>query len=192
MTVQHQNVKSLKKLVFISFMAGVAFIIQYLDFPLPFFPPFLKIDFSEIPALIIAVLFGPAAGITVEFLKNTIHFIVKGSETGIPVGQMANFLAGTLLILGTTWVYKRIPSKKGLVLGLLFGSGIMAITMSLANYYFILAFYEKLLNYSTTSSEKLILVLSGIGPFNLIKGVMLTMLMIPIYTSLQSRLKQLL
>ncbi len=188
--MRYQNGRSLKQVILISVMAGIAFIIQYLDFPLPFFPPFLKIDFSEIPALLMAVLFGPAAGILVEFLKNVLHFLVKGSETGIPIGQMANFFAGTILILGTTWVYNRIPTKKGLILGLLFGSGVMAIIMSLANYYFILSFYEKLLNYSTTSSEKLILVLSGIAPFNLIKGVIITLMMIPIYASLKARLKQ--
>jgi len=190
--MKNQKPKSLKQLIVISVMAAIAFIIQYFDFPLPFFPPFLKIDFSEIPAIFTAIVFGPASGIMVEFFKNLLHYIVKGSETGIPVGQIANFLAGTLLILGTTFIYHRKPTKIGLLSGLLFGSFIMAVVMSFANYYFILSFYEKLLNYSTTSAEKWILVLSGIGPFNFVKGILITLIMLPIYTSMKPRLKQLL
>ncbi|OEF98804.1 riboflavin transporter FmnP [Vulcanibacillus modesticaldus] len=181
--------KSLNQAILISVMSAIAFIIQYFDFPLPFMPPFLKIDFSEIPALLIAIMFGPSAGIMVEFLKNTLHFIIKGSETGIPIGQMANFLAGTILILGTTLVYKKKSTKGGLILGLILGSISMAIVMSIANYYLILPFYEKMLNYSTTASEKLILIISGIGPFNIIKGIIITTLMVPIYSSLKPRLK---
>lgn len=173
----------------VAMMAGISFVIMYFDFPLPFFPPYLKIDFSEIPALITAIVIGPAAGIMVELLKNILHYVVKGSETGIPVGQMANFLAGSILVLGTSFIYRRNPSKKGLLLGLIFGSVLMTVAMSIANLYFILPFYEKLAGYTMTYAQRLTTVLVGIGPFNLIKGLILTAIMIPMYLSLKPRLK---
>ncbi len=173
----------------VAMMAGISFVIMYFDFPLPFLPPYLKIDFSEIPALITAIVIGPAAGIMVELLKNILHYIVKGSETGIPIGQMANFFAGSILVLGTSYIYRKNPSKKGLLWGLLFGSVMMTILMSLANLYFILPFYEKFMGYTMTHAQRLTAVLVGVGPFNLIKGFILTALIIPIYLSLKPRLK---
>lgn len=184
-----RNQRPLFQTTLVAMMAGLAFIVMYFDFPLPFFPPYLKIDFSEIPALITAIALGPVPGIMVELLKNILHYVVKGSETGVPIGQIANFVAGSILILGTTFVYKRKPTKSGLILGLILGSVLMTIVMSVGNLYVILPFYEKFMGYTMTQAERLGSVLVGIGPFNLIKGFILTALMIPIYLSLKPRLK---
>lgn len=186
-----QRRRPLFHVVLVSIMAGIALVMQYFDFPLPPFPGFLKIDFSEVPALITAVVLGPAAGIMVEFLKNVLHFLIKGSDTGFPIGQLANFLAGTILILGTSFIYKRKPTKIGLLMGILTGSILMAIIMSVANFYFILPFYEKFMEYTMTPAQRLTMVISGIGPFNFVKGLILAVVMLPIYVSLKPRLKSL-
>ena len=43
-------------------LSSIAYLLMMLDFPFPGLPPFLKIDFSDVPALIAAIIFGPIAG----------------------------------------------------------------------------------------------------------------------------------
>ena len=63
-------------------MGALGFVLMLLEFPLPFIiPPFIKLDFSEIPAIITAYAFGPQYGILVCLIKNLAHLpftFVKG------------------------------------------------------------------------------------------------------------------
>ena len=43
------NDSRLNKQIRIALLSGIAFVLMYFDFPLPFFAPFLKIDLSDIP-----------------------------------------------------------------------------------------------------------------------------------------------
>ena len=61
--------------VSIGMLSSIAYLLMLLNFPLPLFPNFLFIDFSDIPALIAALIFGPIAGILVEFFKNVLNYI---------------------------------------------------------------------------------------------------------------------
>ena len=61
-------------------LAAAAIVLQYLEFPLPFLiPPFIKFDFSDLPALIGAFAYGPLAGISIELVKNLIHLAASQS-----------------------------------------------------------------------------------------------------------------
>ena len=75
-------------MVAIAMLSSIAYILMLLNFPIPPFPAFLKIDFSDIPALIGALVFGPMAGIMIELLKNVLDYFMTGSETGVPVGHL--------------------------------------------------------------------------------------------------------
>ncbi|TCS82591.1 ECF transporter S component [Tepidibacillus fermentans] len=181
MNKSNQKKRPLNQLVFTAIMGGLAFVIMFFDFPLPFIPAdFLKFDFSEIPALITAIFFGSAAGVMVEFLKNVLHFIMKGGGAVPLVGELANFLAGTLFILGMTWIFNKFRTNTGLFLGLLLGSLLMTVMMSLANYFVLLPLY------GISGVQKLPLITSAIVPFNLFKGALITIAMMPIYVSLKS------
>lgn len=102
-----------RKLVSLAMLGSISYVLMVLNFPLPGFPTFLLIDFSDIPALIAALIFGPVAGIIVELIKNLLDYVMTGSLTGVPVGHIANLAAGVLFILPTYFVYKRLNSKKG-------------------------------------------------------------------------------
>ncbi|SDW65138.1 Riboflavin transporter FmnP [Marininema mesophilum] len=179
---------STMKLTTVSILAGIAFLMQYLNFPLPMFPPFLKVDFSELPALAAGLVFGPLTGILVEFLKNLLHYLFSGSETGIPIGQMANFLAGSIFVVTTVLITRRIQGIKGLIVGFTAASLLMAVIMSVANYWVILPAYTILLNMPIQGHGKSSLVLYGIGPFNLVKGVLTALVFIPLYERIKGRL----
>ena len=67
---------SVKAMVSIGMLSSISYVLMLLNFPLPPFPKFLMVDFSDIPALIAALIFGPVAGILVEFLKNTLDYFI--------------------------------------------------------------------------------------------------------------------
>lgn len=173
---------SLKSFVTIGMLSSLAFVLMLIKFPIPPFPPYLTVDFSDIPALIAAFMFGPAAAILVELIKNIIDYIVVGSEAGIPIGNIANFLAGITFVLPTYYVYKRLNATKGLVFSLVVGTLFMAVFMSVLNYFAVLPAYIALLGWDPMSASALRqLVVTAVLPFNIIKGLIIAAIFIIIY-----------
>jgi riboflavin transporter len=168
--------------VSIGMLSSIAFLLMLIQFPLPLFPKFLFVDFSDIPALIATLIFGPIAGILVEFFKNVLNYIQTGSFTGIPVGHIANFAAGIVFILPTYFVYNRLKTRKGMTLALIAGTAIMAVMMSLLNYFFILPAYTALMGFPDMRN----LVVPAILPFNLIKGVMMSSIFMLLFIRMQA------
>jgi riboflavin transporter FmnP len=182
--VSHSSSQT-RKLVLLSVLTGIALLMQYLNFPLPLFPSFLKIDFSEVPALIGAFLFGPISGVVIELLKNLLHFLLSGSETGaIPLGQIANFIAGSLFVVTSVWISRKINGVKGMIIGTAIATILMTVLLTIANYYVIFPLYSYLINWTVTGEAKDALIFYGVAPFNVLKGVLLGILFIPLYQKL--------
>ncbi|HZG73636.1 MAG TPA: ECF transporter S component, partial [Chondromyces sp.] len=154
-----------RELTAVGLLSSLSYLLMLLNFPIPPFPSFLMIDFSEIPALIAVIIFGPMAGILVELLKNVLDYLMTGSPTGVPVGHLANFIAGITFILPVYYVYNKFKSKKGMTAGLAAGVAVMAVVMSILNYYFILPAYTMFLNAPAMSApETKQLVVTAILP----------------------------
>src|SRR5690625_6482147 len=98
-----QSSSKLLKLVVLSLLATMSLVLFFISFPLPLLPPYLKVDFSDIPALIAGMIFSPAAGVLVVFLKNLMYFVAKGATD--PVGVVAYFIAGTLYVFQVAFLY---------------------------------------------------------------------------------------
>ncbi|MBA4494030.1 ECF transporter S component [Paenactinomyces guangxiensis] len=187
--MQHSH--RLTKMAFLSLLSGCSFLMQKLEFPLPMFPVFLKIDFSDIPALIGGLIYGPLAGVLIEFLKNVLHFIFSGSETGaIPLGQMSNFLSGSIFVVVTVLISKKAGQLKGLIYGLGAATLLMAIVMTITNWYILFPAYSTLIHWTVTGSEKMVLVLYGVAPFNIVKGAIIATVFIPLYLKLKPYLNR--
>lgn len=187
--MQRSSSRMLKP-VMVSLLSAIAFIMQYLDFPLPPFPSFLKIDFSEVPALVAGFMFGPWIGVLVQFLKNGLHFIFTGSESGIPIGEMSNFVAGSIFVVCTVIIARRISGIRGLISGLLAGTLIMAVVLSVLNYYILFPAYAFLINWTVEGPEKTAVVLYGIAPFNVVKGLLITLVFVPLYLRLKPKIER--
>ncbi|WLR43770.1 ECF transporter S component [Bacillus carboniphilus] len=170
-----------KKLVTVSMLGSLSFLLMMLDFPFPGFPPFLKIDFSDIPAVIAAIMFGPISGILVEFLKNGFHYLFTSSQTGVPIGQFANFLAGSMFVIPVALMFKKLNSTKGLVVGIGLGTLIMTIGMAIANYFVIFPLYAFFMNIPEMPIEKIVKI---IMPFNMLKGLIVGMVFLMVYKRL--------
>lgn len=178
---------SVKKVVGVGMLSSIAYILMLLNFPIPPFPNFLLIDFSDIPALLAALIFGPVAGILVEFFKNVLNFFLTGSATGVPVGHIANFIAGILFILPVYYVFNKLKSRKGMTVSLIIGILIMAVAMSILNYYVIFPAYTFFLNAPAMSApDTRKLVVTAILPFNLVKGVLMSGIFMLFFVRMQN------
>ncbi|PJN89970.1 ECF transporter S component [Bacillus sp. mrc49] len=176
-----------KKTVTLAMMGSISYLLMLLNFPFPGFPSFLNVDFSDIPALMAALIFGPVAGILVEFIKNLLDLIMTGTLTVVPIGHIANFLAGILFVLPTYYVFKKLNSKKGMTFALLAGTISMAVVMSVLNYFVFLPAYTFFMGWdamSATESRKL--VTAAILPFNVIKGLLITSVFMLLFIKLQT------
>lgn len=181
--MKNQNVK---RFVAIGMFSSISYILMLLNFPFPGFPPFLNVDFSDIPALLAAIIFGPIAGIVVELIKNMLDYAMTGSESGLPIGHFANFIAGVAFVLPAYFIYKKISSKKGLLFGLVTATLFMAIIMAFMNYFLILPAYTIFAGWETMAAhETKQLVVTAILPFNLIKGIMVTVAFVLLFGKLQ-------
>lgn len=178
---------NLRRFVTIAMLGALSFVIMLLNFPLPGFPSFLKIDFSDVPALVATITMGPLAGILVELLKNVLEWIYVGSPTGVPVGQMANFSTGVLFILPVYYVYNRFHSTKGLILGLIASTLSMTIGMAILNFIAFIPMYAYFMNFQLDAYETIVL---GIVPFNILKGIMLIIIVLLLFKTMNKWIEQ--
>ena len=59
------------KITVTAMLAAVATVLMFLEFPVPFLiPPFVKMDFSELPALLASFSLGPVYGGVVPYQKS--------------------------------------------------------------------------------------------------------------------------
>ncbi|WP_040228282.1 ECF transporter S component [Bhargavaea cecembensis] len=177
----------LRTMIAIAMLSSISFVLMLFNFPLPPFPAFLKVDFSEVPAIIAAITMGPAAGILVELFKNVLDWLFAGSPTGVPVGHIANFTTGVLFIMPVWWAYHRLSNAKGMTTGLILGTLSMAVGMSLLNYVLFLPLYTKFMNFPVMNGNELYsMVVLGILPFNILKGIILAGIVLLLFRSMKT------
>ena len=72
-------------------LAAVAAVLQFVEFSIPIMPAFVKLDISDLPALLGTFSLGPVYGAAIQLVKNLLH-LPFGSSAG--VGELSNFLLG--------------------------------------------------------------------------------------------------
>lgn len=189
--MQKANKQSSKlvKLIILSLLGTLALVLFFLNFPLPFLPPYLKIDFSDVPALMAGLIFSPMAGVVVVLIKNLIYLAVSGA--GDPIGVAANFLAGVMFVVPVAVIYHKFhKGVKSIVTGLVTGTVIMAIGMSVLNYFIILPAYAWFMGWEMTPEVIWGSVLVGVLPFNVLKGIVVGILFVPLFVKMRSWIEQ--
>lgn len=185
--------EKLVKLIKISLLSVMAFLLMYIELPIPIFPDFLKIDISDLPALLGAFALGPIAGVVIELFKNILHGMLA-TKTAF-VGEVANFLVGSCLVLVSGYIYKARKSKGGAIAGLLIGVICMSIFAGILNYFVVLPLYEKVLGFPVATVIEMgskinhnivdlnSFIIWSIIPFNLLKGIILSAMTLALYKS---------
>lgn len=159
----------------VALLGAVAFAFMYFEFPLPFFPQFLKYDPSEVPALIATFALGPLAGLSVEAIKALLIGFFRSGTIGGPFGIFMNFLAGITLV-GVAGVYYLIEhTKAGAIKSLVFGVLAMSGMMIVANILLTPIFF------GLPREQVIALVVPALLPFNLLKGAVSSLVTYYVY-----------
>ena len=119
-------------------LGAVAAVLMYLEFPIPIMPAFVKLDVSELPALIASFAYGPVSGILVCLIKNLIKL---PSTSTAAVGELLNFVMGALFVGVAGLIYKRNKTRKGAIVGALLGALVMAVVSVPYNYFIVYPAY---------------------------------------------------
>ena len=133
----------IRELTVTAMLAAVATVLMFLDFSLPMFiPGFVKMDVSELPALLASFSLGPVYGVAVCLIKNLLNLIFHGSTGGI--GELCNFLLGAAFVATAGIIYRRSKSRKTAVIGCLVGAAVMAVVSVPVNYFISYPVYAKM------------------------------------------------
>jgi len=195
MSNKRHNLLETSSMVKIGMLSGLGVILILLNFPLPIFPAFLKIDLSDAPAIVGTFYMGPAAGVLIQLLKNILKFIIDNNTGG--VGELANFLVGSAYVVTLGLVFRKHQSKSGVLSGCLLAIGSMTITAAVLNYYVFIPAFAWVLGYPVSAfvdmaaavNSRVVdlrtLIIYGIVPFNLFKGALVSFVGYGLFKALQ-------
>ncbi len=168
---------SARKIVVTGLLAALSSVLMYLNFALPFSLPFLKIDFSDFPALLASFAVGPVSGFVVCLIKNLIS-LPASSTMGF--GELSNFILSTAFVLSSGIFYKKHKSKKGALIASAIGVVTMSVCAIFSNYFIVYPAYFK---FSGFMNEGLLLGIANVDsvmkvvlmfnlPFTFFKGLL--------------------
>ena len=80
-----------KNMVLIAMFGALSGVLMYIQVPVPFAPPFYKLDLCDVPVLIGSFTMGPLAGILVAAVKILISLVLRGTQTA-GVGEFSNWV----------------------------------------------------------------------------------------------------
>ena len=180
------------KIAVTAILSAVATVLMFVSFPIPFLsPPFVKMDFSELPALLAAFSMGPISGLMVCLVKNLINLLFT---TTSGVGELCNFLLGACFVIPTGLIYKARKTRSGALLAAGIGAVAMALLSVPVNYFISYPFYTSFMPLDTIIGmyQELLPSVDGLlacllifnMPFTLLKGVLDVVLAFLIYKPL--------
>lgn len=129
------------KLAVTAMLSTVAFLLMFIEFPIPaLIPSFVKLDISDLPELLAAFSLGPLYGVAVTFLKNLLFILLHGTSSAY-VGELFNFLMGSVFAFSAGFIYQWKKSRKSALIGSLVGAILMAVLSVPLNYYLVYPAY---------------------------------------------------
>ncbi len=191
-----------RKVAMIGMFSAISALLMLAEFPLPFAPGFYELDFSELPILVGAFAYGPAAGVMMEFLKILLKLFIKGTSTAF-VGDLANFVVGCALILPASVIYAFRKNKKTALLGCVIGTLTMTVFGTAFNIVYLLPAFAEMyhmplesilemgsqINPLMTEGSIISFGVVCVAPMNLLKGTVDSVLTMLIYKPLRPLLK---
>lgn len=184
-----------RKIAFIGVFSAIAAMLHILDFAVPFAPPFYKMDFSELPALIGAFAFGPVAAVLIELCKIVLKLLFKGTSTAF-VGDLANFIIGCSFLLPASIPYLFRKTKRSALAGCVAGTAVLTLFGTLFNAVYLLPKFAQLYGMPLESiidmghainpaiNNVTTLVAFAVAPMNLMKGGLVSLITMLVYKKL--------
>ena len=170
-----QKRSHVRTMMLLAILGAWGVILRFFDFPILPVAPFLKIDFSDLAVLVGMLIHGPVGIVVVAFIRDTINYILQGGQAGFPIGAVMSFIASVVMFIPThfilnslkkvSWKFKAVLMSITLTVGLV-------VSMSIINYYIALPIYTTVLNFPI--DDYFGYILAVVAPFNLIKGIFLS------------------
>lgn len=187
---------NVRKIVVTAILGALAAVLMMLSFSVPFMPSFIKMDLSELPALVAAFSMGPISGAAVCLIKNVINLFM--TTTG-GVGELCNFLLGVAFVVPAGLIYKHKKNRAGALIGSSVGAVAMAVFSLPLNYFVTYPIYGQFIPIDTIIgmyqdifpgvNGLLMCLLIFNVPFTLIKGVIDAAITFLIYKSISPIIK---
>ena len=192
------SVKMITKIALLSALAGV---LMLFEAPLWFAPSFYKLDLSELAVLMGGLTMGPMAAALIELMKILLNFVLNGTITG-GVGELGNFIVGCAFVVPVAFVYQKWHNKIGMLAGMAAGIVCLVALGSVVNYFVLLPVYAVVygqppeafiamghaLNPAIVDLQTFILY--AVAPFNLLKGVVISILTVLLYNRIGKHLEK--
>lgn len=191
MSNKRKSTSTVKAIAMIGIAVAIATVLMFVKFPVKYLG-FLELELSDIPAIFMSLSIGPAAGILVEFIKNILH--LTATSTGAS-GELSNFLVSIGYILPLSLTYHYTKGKHRLVLGFVLGTIGMVLMGIFVNAFITVPLYLAIMGKeaimgivqatipSINSVTSLILI--GITPFNIFKGIIMSVIGYFVFRALQ-------
>lgn len=187
-----------RTLISIAVSAAIGFILMLFDFSLPIAPAFVKLDLSDVPALIMTFSIGPLAGVITELVKNLLHLFTTST---LGVGELSNFILGCFLVVPAGLIYKHNKTRKTALIAMLTGTLCMALGGIFTNLFIMFPFYTKVTGISMEviigMCQKILpfvdtqvkVILLSVTPFNILKGILISIVTYLLYKRLTPIIK---
>ena len=177
-------------------LSAISFALFFLQFSTPITPSFLKLDISDLPALIGSFAMGPVYGVIICLVKNLLHLLI--TTTG-GVGELSNFILGAAFVLPAGLLYQRRKNRKSAVLGSILGAVLMAAVSIPSNLFLVYPVYynfmpeETILNMYQAILPGMQSILQSLvvfnAPFTFVKGMLCVVITLLIYKRISPLIK---
>ena len=138
------NTQKTHRLAVAAMLTAVAFALQFIETSIPIMPGFVKLDLSDLPALLGTFALGPVWGVAIQLAKNLLH-LPFGASAG--VGELCNFLLGGAFVAVAGLVYRGHKCRGRALAGAILGAVAMALISLPLNYFFVYPAYVKILHF---------------------------------------------
>ena len=174
---------NIRKFVILALLGALSSLLMFFEFPILPAAPFLKYDPSDILIIFVGLFFKPSQGIVVVLVKSIIFAISGKNATGF-IGLIADIIASVTILLGTVGIYCYKSSKVSFIAGIVIGTIALVLVMALLNQFV----FFNILGIEKAAIGPL--VLSAVIPFNIIKGLISSILGCLLFLCLKNRLQR--
>ena len=185
------------KITTLALLSAMSVALMFVKVSVPVMPSFLKLDMSDVPALIAAFSVSTGSGVIVIFIKNLFSAFLSST---MGIGELCNFIVGAAFVFTCGFIYNKHKTKKGAILAMLCGTLVMSVIAVFANYFIIIPMYSlvvpmdliinmcKVINKRVDSLFKI--VIAFILPFNIIKGFIVSTVTFIVYKKISPVIKK--
>lgn len=173
---QNTNRWSTKQLVTMALMCAIAILLSFVEFPIIPAASFLKLDVALVPSTVVGFAYGPGPGVLVGIVCAVAHATITGNW----VGALMNSIMAVAFILPATAIYARSRTFKSAMIGLVVSIVVLVVAAVVANLVIDPIFY------GYPFDAVVGLIVPAIIPFNVIKGLVISLLTAIVYKSISN------